>query len=181
MITLETERLILRPLIFSDEPALSRVLGDPEAMRWYPRPWTHEEIVEWLGRQFAMYEETATGKFGVVIKASGELIGDCGATWFEVAGRQELEIGYRLRKDQWGNGFATEAARRVLDYAHDALSKIDCISLIRPGNLPSRRVAEKNGAQLEKIVYWRDYDHCVYRYGIPRDEDHRRDQPKPGQ
>lgn len=164
MTALETERLLLRPLTLEDTDALLEVWGNPDAMRWYPHPLDRQGMIERIEAQFPRYE-MGTGLLGVVLKSTGALIGDCGPVWHQVDGVQELEVGYHVRPDLWGNGFAPEAARRVLGYARDSFGKTDCISLIRTGNLPSRRVAEKNGAQLEKIVFWRDYDHCVYRYG----------------
>jgi RimJ/RimL family protein N-acetyltransferase len=167
MLTLTTPRLILRRLTPEDKPSLCALLGNPETMRWYPRPWLPEEIDFWLDRQFAMYPD-GSGKFAVTLLGSGEFLGDCGPTWFDVDGVQELEIGYRLLPQYWGKGYATEAASAVLTYVRDTLHKPDPISLIRPGNLASRRVAAKNGAWLEKTVVWRDFDHCVYRYSGPR-------------
>lgn len=163
MLTLVTPRLLLRRLTPDDKPSLYALLGNPDTMRWYPRPWSSAEIDLWLDRQFAMYPN-GSGKFAVVLLASGEFLGDCGPTWFDVDGAQELEIGYRLLPQHWGKGYATEAASAILSYARNSIHKPDPISLIRPGNLASRRVADKNGARLEKIVFWRDYDHCVYRY-----------------
>lgn len=163
MVTLVTSRLILRRLTPEDKPSLYALLGNMETMRWYLRPWTPPEIDLWLERQFAMYPD-GSGKFAATLSATGAFLGDCGPTWFEVDGVQELEIGYRLLPRYWGQGYATEAASAVLSYAREILHKPDPISLIRPGNLPSRRVAEKNGARLQKIVFWRGFDHCVYRY-----------------
>ena len=165
MVTLSTPRLLLRRLTPEDKPALYALLGNPETMRWYPRPWAPEEIDSWLDRQFAMYSD-GSGKFAATLAATGEFLGDCGPTWFEVDGVQELEIGYRLLPQHWGKGYATEAASAVLAYTRTKLNVPNPISLIRPGNLPSRRVAEKKGARLEKTVFWRDYDHCVYRYPV---------------
>lgn len=163
MLILTTPRLRLRRLTPEDKPSLYALLGNPETMRWYPRPWTPAEIDLWLERQFAMYPN-GSGKFAVTLPASGEFLGDCGPTWFDVDGIHEIEIGYRLLPQHWGCGYATEAASAVLDYVRETLHKPDPISLIRPGNLRSRQVAQKNGARLEKTVFWRDYDHCVYRY-----------------
>ena len=163
MVTLTTLRLLLRRLTPEDKTALYALLGNPETMRWYPRPWTPSEIDDWLDRQFAMYPD-GSGKFAVTLAATGEFLGDCGPTWFDVDGIKELEVGYRFLPQHWGHGFATEAASAVLAYPRRTLNIPNPISLIRPGNLPSRRVAEKNGAHLEKTVFWRDYDHCVYRY-----------------
>lgn len=167
MATLTTPRLCLRRLTPEDKPHLYVLLGNPDTMRWYPRPWTPEEIDLWLDRQFAMHAH-GSGKFAVTLTASGQFLGDCGPTWFEVNHIQELEIGYRLLPQHWGNGYATEAASAVLAYTREILRKPDPISLIRPGNLASRRVAEKNGARLEKTTFWRDYNHCIYRYPAPK-------------
>lgn len=162
VIQLETARLILRPLTPEDVPALVPILGDAENMRWYPRAFTPAEIASGIERQIARYR-TGTGLLGMVLRETGELIGDCGPVWQEVAGASELEIGYHVHPSFQRQGFATEAARAVRDYAFDALG-VDCvISMIRPQNVPSRRVAEKNGLAVDRVIFWRDYDHCVYR------------------
>lgn len=165
MITLETPRLLLRPITLQDTDALLAIWGDPETMRWYPAPLDREGMVQRIQQQIERYQ-SGTGQLGVLLKQSGALIGNCGPVWHDVDGAHELEIGYSIRRDHWGKGYAPEAALAALAYVRDSLHKLDPISLIRPGNLPSRRVAEKNGATLEKTVFWRDYDHCVYRYQL---------------
>lgn len=162
VIRLETQRLVLRELTAEDAPALHAVWGDAETMRWYPRPYTLDETGERIARYRALYASGA-GLLGVVLRQSGELIGDCGLTWQDVKGVQEPEIGYHVRRDFWKQGLATEAARAVRDYALAALGCDHVISLIRPENLPSRRVAEKNGLTLDRVIFWRGYEHCVYR------------------
>jgi hypothetical protein len=88
--------------------------------------------------------------------------------WQTIDSPPELEIGYHVHRHHRNQGLATEAARAVRDYAFSTLAsdpEIDhVISMIRPENLPSRRVAEKNGFILTRTVYWRGYDHSVYRY-----------------
>jgi RimJ/RimL family protein N-acetyltransferase len=80
----------------------------------------------------------------------------------EVEGRQEVEIGYLFLRKLWGQGLATEAARACRDYAVNRLGHTRLISLIDPGNLASRRVAEKVGMSREKeIVKW-NKRLCVY-------------------
>ena len=145
-----------------DAPALLAVLGDAETMRWYPRPYSAVEVDEAIGRQIERYR-TDSGLLAVVLKESGAVIGDCGLVWQEVEGVTEPEIGYHVHRAYWNRGLATEAARAVRDYALERLGCDHVISLIRPENLPSRRVAEKNGLTLDRIVLWRSYDHCVYR------------------
>ena len=159
---IETARIVLRPLTPEDEAALATVLSDAETMRWYPRPFTGDEVREWIERQLGRYSSSA-GLLGLVEKQTGRLIGDCGPVWQEVEGRTELEIGYHVSRERWNQGFATEAARVVIDYAFENLGVERVVSMIRPENLASRRVAEKNGLTLERMVFWRNYETCIYQ------------------
>lgn len=161
---LETARLTLRAMTPGDVPALFAVLGDAETMRWYPRPYTRAEVDEGIARQMERYPSGA-GLLGMVLRETGDLIGDCGLVWQEVDGVLEPEIGYHVHRAWWNRGLATEAARAVRDHAFAHLGCDHVISLIRPENIPSRRVAEKNGLTLDRIVIWRGYEHCVYRIG----------------
>jgi ribosomal-protein-alanine N-acetyltransferase len=159
---IETARIVLRPLTPEDEAALAMVLSDAETMRWYPRPFTGDEVREWIERQLGRYS-SSTGLLGLVEKQTGRLIGDCGPVWQEVEGRTELEIGYHVSRERWNQGFATEAARVVIDYSFENLGVERVVSMIRPENLASRRVAEKNGLTLERMVFWRNYETCIYQ------------------
>ena len=96
-------------------------------------------------------------------RQTGELIGDCGPVWQEIEGRAELEIGYHVNRERWNHGFASEAAKAVMDYAFRQFDVERVVSMIRPENAASRRVAEKNGLTVERVVLWRDYDHCIYQ------------------
>lgn len=162
MPVLETERLVLRPLTPGDEPELAAVLSDAETMRWYPRPYSIHEVREWIERQIGRYPE-GSGLLGMMEKQTGSLIGDCGAVWQEVEGTAELEIGYHVNRRRWGHGFATEATRAAMKYAFGRFEVPRVISMIRPENVQSRRVAEKNGLTLDRVLFWRGYDHCVYQ------------------
>lgn len=162
MIRLETERLVLREMKPEDAPALVAVLGDAETMRWYPRPYTFAEVEEAIARQIGRYAGGA-GLLGMVLKENDSLIGDCGVVWQEVEGLAEPEVGYHVHRTFWNRGLATEAARAAMMYAFTALHCDHVISLIRPENVASRRVAEKNGLAVDRVVFWRNYDHCVYR------------------
>lgn len=161
-LTLETARLLLRPLTSRDEAALTAVLSDAETMRWYPRPYSGDEVRAWIERQMGRYPE-GSGLLGLVEKETGTLIGDCGAVWQEVEGRAELEIGYHVNRESWGRGFATEAAKAVMEYAFGRFEVERLVSMIRPENAASRRVAEKNGLTVDRVVYWSGYEHCIYQ------------------
>jgi RimJ/RimL family protein N-acetyltransferase len=80
----------------------------------------------------------------------------------DVDGTNEIEIGYHVRRDLWGQGLATEAARACRDYGFARLPVERLISLIRPENLSSRRVAEKNGMTIWKEVTRQNLQHLVY-------------------
>src|ERR1700730_6753965 len=91
-----------------------------------------------------------------------KMIGDCGIILQQVDGEQLYEIGYHLRRAFWGQGLATEAAGACRDWAFAHLKTERLISLIRPENLPSCRVAERVGMIVWKEVNWRGLPHYVY-------------------
>ena len=96
------------------------------------------------------------------MKDSNELIGDCGCFVRELEGNVELELGWHVRRDLWGKGYATEAAGYCIEYAFQKLDAERIIALVRPENRSSCRVAEKIGMACEKTIFWRSYDHCIY-------------------
>ena len=159
---LETSRLILREFSAQDVDALSLVLSDPEAMRFYPAPFDRAGVEDWIARNRRRYSEVGHGLWAMVLKSNGEMIGDCGLTVQDVEGANEIEIGYHVRRDFWGQGLATEAARACRDYGFVRLPAKRLVSLIRPENTPSRRVAEKNGMTVWKQIVWRGLPHLVY-------------------
>jgi [ribosomal protein S5]-alanine N-acetyltransferase len=90
------------------------------------------------------------------------LIGYCGFFHQQVDGTEEIEIGYRLDPDYWSRGLATEGAQAVRDHAFRDLKLPRVISLIHPDNLPSRRVAEKSGMEIEKKTVFRGFRTLVF-------------------
>jgi ribosomal-protein-alanine N-acetyltransferase len=161
-IILETSRLTLREFVSEDAAALSRVISDPETMKYYPAPFDLPGVDAWIARNLARYEKDGTGLWAMILKKSGELIGDCGIIHQDVEGEIIPEIGYHLRRDCWGHGYATEAALACKEWAFTNLKTERVISLIRPENLPSRRVAERNGMTIWKDIQWRELRHYVY-------------------
>jgi ribosomal-protein-alanine N-acetyltransferase len=159
---LETDRLLLRKFTLNDVGALEKVIGDPVAMEYYAAPFSREEVEAWITRNIGRYEKDGCGLWAMALRSSGELIGDCGCVVQQVEDISELEIAYHTRRDLWANGFATEAAHACMDYAFSKLGVRRVISMIRPENCRSQRVAEKNGMLPEKVVFWHGYDHCIY-------------------
>jgi len=157
---LETKRLVLRPMLESDFDVLLLIFTDPKVMAAFDHPlFTHEQMQRWLNRNLEHQNEYGYGLFSVILKETGELIGDCGLEVMEDMGAAEL--GYDFRSDFWDQGYATEAALAVRDHAFDVLKLPQLISLIRVGNVASKRVAEKVGMTLAEeftrydIRYWK--------------------------
>jgi ribosomal-protein-alanine N-acetyltransferase len=159
---LETPRLTLREFHSEDVDALYLILSDPETMRFYVKPFDRHGTEEWITRNRQRYTNDGHGLWAMILKASGELIGDCGLVVQEIDGSNEIEIAYHVHRDHWGQGFATEAARACRDYGFAHLDVSRLVSIIRPENLASRRVAEKNGLAIWKEVTRVNLPHLVY-------------------
>lgn len=159
---LETPSLILREFVAEDRDALTLVLGDPETMRFYPTALDQAGVAEWIARNRRRYAKDGHGLWAMVLRSTGEVIGDCGLTVQTVDDVNQIEIGYHVRRDRWCQGFATEAARACREYGFAKLPVEHLISLIRPENLPSRRVAEKNGMTICKETRKAGFIHLVY-------------------
>jgi RimJ/RimL family protein N-acetyltransferase len=163
-IHLETERLVLRPPRLDDAPAAAEFLTDPEVMRFLggepvPREQAPEVVQKWIER----WERNGVGPFMLERRDDGRFVGRTGIlvwdrrTWthasFAEAGEHaQAELGWALSRAFWGNGYATEAARAVRDWARTERGIGSLISLIAPDNLASQRVAERLGAEQAEIV-----------------------------
>jgi len=159
---LQTARLLLREFTQQDADALALVLSDPETMRFYPAPYDRAGVEQWIERNRQRYQDDGVGLWAMELTKTQQIIGDCGIILQEVEGERLYEIGYHLRRDFWGQGLATEAAIACRDWAFAHLKADRLISLIRPENLPSCRVAERTGMTVWKEVNWQGLPHCVY-------------------
>ena len=168
MPVLQTRRLSLREFVPEDIDALSNILSDAETMRFYPMSFDQAAVVDWIARNRTRYASDGFGLWAMILNDTGELIGDCGLVRQTVDGEDEIEIGYHVRRDLWGQGYATEAARACRDYGFATLGVDRLISLIRPENMASRRVAEKNGMKICQEVIRANLLHYVY--AIKRDQ-----------
>ena len=153
----ETERLILRWMESEDEDALFAVLGDAVSMKYYPAAFTREDVRRWIGRWRKSYAANGYGLYAMVLKVTGKVIGDCGHARQEMDGVTEIEIGYHVLRELQGQGYATEAALACAEYGFEILGAARLISLIRPENLPSRRVADKVGMTIEREIVRKGY------------------------
>ncbi len=160
MIVLETDRLILRYFQDQDGPSMDRVFGDAEVMRFGDGVQSSSWVRSWLKDCLGKYEQYGYGPWAVVEKSTPETVGYCGLFYFpDINGRPEVEIGYRLARQFWGRGYATEAVLAVRDYAFQVLELTRLIAMIDPSNVASIHVAEKAGMSYESDVMLDGFDH----------------------
>lgn len=168
---LEAKRLILREMTQDDLPALQGILQDEETMYAYNGAFDEAETQAWLDRQLSRYAQYGFGLWAVVLKESGGMIGQCGLTMQPWRGDEVLEVGYLFNRAFWHHGYATEAARGCMEYAFDRLGAREVCSIIRETNLPSRRVAERNGMTVRDswVKHYRGIDMPHVRYCAVRE------------
>jgi ribosomal-protein-alanine N-acetyltransferase len=159
---LETERLILRRFREEDEDVMARLFANPDFMRFSLGVFTErKQTVAFLDKVIGWDRAGIPSQFAVVLHGEEAVIGYCG--FFHHADVPvEIEIGYRLDPDYWNRGLITEAARPVRDHGFADLELPRVISLIHPENMPSRRVAQKNGMKVEKEITFRGFPTLVY-------------------
>lgn len=165
---LETPRLRLRRLTPDDIPFIATMRGDPEVMRFWPRPETHAESAAWLHKQRDRYERDGIGQWLVTRGETGEPVGVTGLMRIDVEGVSEVEVGYMIHRPFWRQGYASEAAAAARDFAFVSRPELSrLIALIRPENLPSQGVARGIGLKPEdRIVSHANLPHQVF--SMPR-------------
>lgn len=139
-----TARLRFRQMTMADLDAMSSMLGDPDVMIYYPSPKTRDEAADWIAWNQANYARHGYGLW-IVETHDGDFVGDCGLTWQQVNGRSELEVGYHVRRELQGRGYASEAALACLEFARDVVGVGLLVAIVHPDNAASRRVAERLG------------------------------------
>jgi RimJ/RimL family protein N-acetyltransferase len=169
---IESERLVLRRITGDDYDFFTRIHAMPEVGRYIGGPRSAESSRAWLEHNRALHESLSLGQLAVVRKSDRQLIGRCGLTellvdvnaaagtiprgWFArgqvpagMAPTLLPELSYTFEPASWGQGYATEAARRVFDYARANLRWPRIVSIIHPDNQPSLRVAARCGLRRE--------------------------------
>jgi [ribosomal protein S5]-alanine N-acetyltransferase len=166
MLSLDTDRLLLRAPVPEDADALAPMYADPEVMRYVGdgRTLTHGETERSVKRMIERWEADGFGLFTTVRKEDDAVIGRVGLlvwntdTWEPTTRAEaanvpsEVEVGYTLGRPYWGQGYATEAAGAVRDYALQELGAERLIALIIHGNSASENVARKLGLEYERDV-----------------------------
>lgn len=166
---METDRLILRQLTIDDLEQLHAILSDAESMQHYPQPFDLNKSKNWITRNIENYATCGFGLWAVILKENNQFIGDCGITMQNINGNMEPEIGYHINKKYVNKGYATEAAQAWMKYAFEILEFEKVYSYMKYTNIPSQRVAEKNGMKF--IMEYEDKINIITKvYAITKDE-----------
>ncbi len=168
MLNLMAKRLLIRQFEMADlEGIYQQVFSNTEVMHFGDGPQTNKWTQQWIEKTLEYYKAYDYGPYAVLEKNTAQLIGYCGLFFFpDLDGQSEVEIGYRLGRSTWGQGYATEATIAVRDYAMRDLHRKRLVALIDPGNAASIRVAQKLGMQYEKNVMLEGYTHPDHLYAL---------------
>ena len=166
---IETERLILREYTPEDFGALYEIMSDPETMQHYPAPFDAERTRRWIDWNLENYRNYGWGLWAVVLKETGEFIGDCGITLQMIDGEELPEIGYHIHKKHWRKGYAREAARAVRDWVFRNTAYPAVYSYMKYTNVASYSTALANG--MKRVKEYPDPKNTIsYAYAITRAE-----------
>ena len=166
---IETERLILREYTSEDFNDLYEILSDRETMEHYPKPYDEKGVRGWIRWNIENYAKYGFGLWAVVLKETGKMIGDCGITIQNIDGDLLPEIGYHIHKNYWRNGFGSEAARAVRDWAFENTEYDRLYSYMKYTNIGSYSTASAIGMKKVK-EYPDEIDTVTYVYAITREE-----------
>lgn len=144
---LQTRRLFLRTFQEKDVESLIAINHDPKVMQFFPAVPTREETIAFIDKIISHQEEKNFSLYATEFKNTGEMIGFVGlfTATFQAHFTPAVEIGWRLSSKHWNQGYATEAAKTVLDYAFRKLDLNEVVSFTSELNKPSIRVMQKIG------------------------------------
>lgn len=163
---LETSRLILRRFVDDDLDVLTAIRSDPLVARFIGsgRPQSREQVADMMRAVESTWEHRGFGRYAVTLRPGGGMIGWCGLSLLDYT--EEIELGYGIAQEEWGNGYATEAAAAVLKHAFASLHVDRIVAVADPTNAPSVRVLEKIGMVRERETEF--YGRSVVYYAIER-------------
>lgn len=176
--TLDTKRLQLRQWRSSDYPIFAKMNADPKVMQYFPQLLTPKLSDKIAHKCQQLIKDKGWGFWAVSLKASDSFIGMVGLneTHTDMPFAPSVEIGWRLHKDYWGQGYATEAARAALDFAFDELSLEEVVAFTAVINKHSQLIMQRIGMNNTQDNFYhpalernhRLAEHILYR--ITRDQ-----------
>ncbi len=163
---IKTERLVLRRYEDGDLRALVPLANDWEVTRWMPHlahPYTAADGRAFIAQAQSLVDERREYQLAIVDKATDALMGTVG---LHVVGRAIPELGYWLGRDYWAQGYATEAARAMIDHSFKSLGVSALMARVFDGNIASERVLIKSGFALIEMHNLPEALRGHHRYGI---------------
>lgn len=141
ILELESARLILRQWSDNDLPAFAAMSADPQVMRYFPAPLSRLESAALIGRVRGHFAEHGFGLWALERKDTGAFIGftGLGVVGFDAHFTPAVQIGWRLAREHWGLGYASEAAWTALRCAFDRLGLEEVVAFTAVDNLPSQK------------------------------------------
>ncbi len=157
-VSLQTQRLLLRPWHDSDLAAFTEMSADPAVMEFLLPLAGPVGCEAWAARLKAHWRDHGFGRWVVEIPGEASFAGVVGLAWIPYAAHftPAVEIAWRLGRAHWGHGYATEAASIALDYGFDQLGLAEIVAVTVPANRRSRAVMERLGMTRDPAD---DYDH----------------------
>ena len=163
---LATRRLRLEKITEKHKKDLFELLSNPAVHKYFPKTLDEKESEEFYVKIQDRYKSDGFCFWAAIRKRDRVFLGICGLVSQIIEGKNEVEVGYRFSDEFWGQGYGPEAARVCIEYAKEKLNIQSVISLIRPVNLQSIRLAEKNGLSFEKEVMFHGMPHNLYRINL---------------
>lgn len=166
ILELNSPRLLMRQWRDDDLPAFAHMCADPQVMRYFPHPLTRLESAKLIGRVRGHFAEYGFGLWALERKDTREFIGFTGLCMvgFNAAFTPAVEIGWRLAKEHWGLGYASEAAWTVMGCGFEHLELEQIVSFTALSNLPSQKVMQAIGMRTDSVD---DFDHPNLPEGHP--------------
>jgi [ribosomal protein S5]-alanine N-acetyltransferase len=162
----QTDRLVCEQLRAKHLPDVTRLLLDPRVGRtlWPPsEPPTERTVARGMVAKLDHWERYGFGLWLVRDRNSGDMVGRGGLQWTFIADAKEVEAGWAIVPERWGQGLGTELARACVDAAFGRLGMLQIVALALPENVGSRRVMEKAGFGYEREVVHAGLPHVLYR------------------
>jgi RimJ/RimL family protein N-acetyltransferase len=162
----QTPRLMCEQLRMEHVPEVSRLLRDPRVARTL---WpgadvpTEQQVIDSTAEKERHWSRYGFGMWLVRDRATGEMVGRGGLQWTYVASMHEVEAGWAIVPERWGEGLATEIAHAAVDVAFGPLELHEIVAFALPENTASRRVMEKTGFVFDSEIVHAGLRHVLYR------------------
>ena len=165
----KSERLGFRNWIKSDLTEFAKINADLEVMKYFPKPLTKKETSAFIDRLLIHYKKNGYNYFATEILETGELIGFIGLANqdYKTTFTPAVDIGWRLKKSAWGKGYASEGAKKCLEFVFNNLNLDKIISTCTEKNTKSELVMKKIGMvkigefNHPKLKEYPQYEKCI--------------------